>query len=262
VEEPKPLIREHRLFMRKYPNCLTGAELMNWLVVNNRAADIDGARRLATQLMAQTGLTAFDTDTRGFEAGTSSLYHFEPIESRSAAKAQARGVARRGRVTADVDVSTNSMSVTGEQSLAKRDGTMFVSLLEEQDSEAESSEVTQKQGEERECTVHIVSHYLSFASMSVLVALTSAHRPSQVRLSEGILSFSGVDGFSGEIVLSPTVSVSKHNTLLLAMTIGNHSTHTSYVFRCRSQVEWSEWMAAILDTKMSMMLMEDGAMNV
>jgi hypothetical protein len=257
VQEPKPLIREHRLFMRKYPNCLTGAELINWLVVNNRATDINGARRIALQLMEQVGLTALDTDTRGFEAGTSSLYQFGVMESRSAARAQAGGVARKSGAVGE-EGSTNSM--TGEQSLAKRDGTMFVSLLEEEDSEAaESSETTQKQGEERECTVH--SLFSTFTPSSVSRFDLTTCPPSQVRLSEGILSFSGADGFTGELVLSPTVLVSKHNTLL-AMTIGNHSTNTSYVFRCRSQQEWSEWMAAILDTKMAMMLMEDGGMNV
>jgi hypothetical protein len=63
-------------------------------------------------------------------------------------------------------------------------------------------------------------------------------------------------------VLSPTVSVATYNKLPLALVIGNHSSHTSYVFRCRSSEEWNEWMAAILDTKMATMLMEDGGMNI
>ena len=231
VEEPKPLIREHRLYMRRYPNCLTGAELVNWLVVNNRASGSEDARHIAQGLMEHAGLTAVTDKDKAkvdFEGGATNLYHFRAMEALLSAE-----------LRSSENGEANGMQ-QGEQGLARKTGSMFVSPLDEDEGEAgeggeEPRETSQVMGEERPCTV---------------------------RLSEGLLSFTGPEGFHGELVLSPTVSVATVNKLPLALVIGNHTTNTNFVFRCSDKDQWNEWMAAILDTKMAMMLMEDGGMNV
>lgn len=152
VEEPKPLVREHRVFMRKYPNCLSGAELVNWLVVNNRAKDTDSARSLAQRLMEQVGLAPLDREKHDFDAGATSLYTFRAMVSLTATELQANGsVGERWAAGEGTPVSNNS----GEPLPAKREGTMFVSPLEELDEEeSEAGEgIESTRGEERECTV-------------------------------------------------------------------------------------------------------------
>jgi len=51
-------MREHRVLLRRYESCLSGSDLVNWLVVNNHAPDPAAAVVLAQQLMDVAGLTS------------------------------------------------------------------------------------------------------------------------------------------------------------------------------------------------------------
>jgi len=61
--------------MRKYPNCVSGLELVNWLIVNNHAPNQEAAEKKANDLIRVSSLKSLTTD--GFDANC--LYQFRPI---------------------------------------------------------------------------------------------------------------------------------------------------------------------------------------